>query len=171
MLMVLVVLGVVLVLVLQVLRGVKRVDVQSYSLIMCGWRKSWRYWISRSMRPAMSLVTSFLLLMIFRATFSPVTSCIASLTLPNEPSPSVFTTLYWPSRAPGREAWSLSRCRCEAVAASLSSRALRPFSECGGLCCAFRRTFVLDIESESSSSSSAEAISRCVATPLLRCRV
>lgn len=70
----------------------------THSLMICGCRSSCRYWISRSILPAMSRVTSLFRFMIFRATFWPLTWCVASFTFPKEPSPSVLTIVYCPRR-------------------------------------------------------------------------
>ena len=50
----------------------------SYSLMMCGWRRSFRYWISRLTRPPMSIDEIFRRLMIFIATRCPVMECVAT---------------------------------------------------------------------------------------------
>ena len=70
----------------------------SYSLMICGCLSSCRYCISLSTLPAMSRDISFFREMIFRATSWPLTRWTASLTLPNDPSPSVFKMVYCPTR-------------------------------------------------------------------------
>lgn len=91
-------------------------EMTSYSLMMCGWRKRDRYWISRWTRFDISAVEILRLLMNFMATLRPVLTCRATekteacvsalsyppsailrvqeevdvrLTFPNEPVPSV----------------------------------------------------------------------------------
>lgn len=121
--------------------------------MMCGCRRSWRYWISRSTRPAMSFVTSFRLDMIFNATFCPVDWCIASLTLPKEPSPRVLTTLYAPSLSQpfdcrGGRAIGADGCRCDPAGSPFASLvSLEPRRVCDGY-----------IDNDRSSSSSVDDI-------------
>src|ERR1700744_737235 len=91
------------------------------------------------MRPAMSLVFSFLRLMILRATFWPVFWWVASFTLPNEPSPRVLTTSYWTRRILGAGSGAL---RSAVLGAGF-----------GGGRTGSRRELVVEMDKESSSSS------------------
>ena len=97
----------------------------------------------------MSLVTSFLRLIIFKATSFPLTLCMASLTLPKEPSPSVLMILYWPKRWLVRFASSVL-CRCCWLGLGFSAWSLGLLES--------RRELVVDMERESSSSSRVEVI-------------
>lgn len=53
-------------------------EMTSYSLMMCGWRRRDRYWISRWTRFDISAVEILRLLMNFMATLSPVLTCRAT---------------------------------------------------------------------------------------------
>ena len=48
------------------------------SLMICGWRRTLRYWISRLTLGVMSMLTIFLRLMIFMATLWPVSEWTAT---------------------------------------------------------------------------------------------
>ena len=61
-----------------------------------GWRSMRRNWISRLIRPPMSIDEILCLLMILTATRWPVKACVASLTLPNVPEPKVWCSTYNP---------------------------------------------------------------------------
>jgi hypothetical protein len=82
--------------------------------------------------------------MILRATFWPVFWWVASFTLPNEPSPSVLTTSYWPRRTFG------------AGSAALRSAVLGAGFGAGRT--GSRRELVVDMDKDSSSSSIMEVM-------------
>lgn len=77
----------------------------THNLMICGCLNNCKYAISLSTRPAISRLVRFFLEIILSATFCPVTSWIASLTLPNDPSPTVLMIRYCPRRLSGL--WSI----------------------------------------------------------------
>ena len=135
----------------------------THSLMIWGCRRSCRYWISRSTRPAMSREMSFLREIIFSATSCPLMRCTASLTLPKEPSPKVFLTWYCPILCSTLPPLGISVAKLRGDTISDGGAGLD--GGCTGTC----RCGGLESDIDSSSSSKWEAMTAEASRPSEQC--